>query len=199
MVQGPQERTPPQVRGRLRCHHWRQGRGQRPGLWETGASRLCKVWAQRHPHAACDSRRPNDRDAQLDHGYTSPVTLETAYDAGFVPPAPTVEVVVQAVGSSAAERVVALLDTGSALSAIPQGLVERFGLQQVDLVEVRGVGQVSSPSPVFIVQMALSSGETWVTRVIGWRNPFALLGRNVLNRWRVTLDGPAQRVRIDPT
>lgn len=69
-------------------------------------------------------------------------------------------------------------------------------------VEYTGVGDVKSQpqvTPLYSVWMSLDDLEIGLTLVAGWTGTYGLLGRDVLNRWRVTLDGPAKRVRIDAT
>jgi len=118
--------------------------------------------------------------------------MEYPYDSTFHPSAPVVRLRVGAPGDRPMEELDALLDSGADISAIPMELVRRLDLRRVDLIQVQGFGAEPREIPVFSAFMALrGEGERWIARVIPWAEGYALLGRNVLNRWRLVLDGPA--------
>lgn len=124
--------------------------------------------------------------------------MQYQYDnAGFQPPAPVVRIRVGAPGAESREELSALLDSGSDVSVVPVALVRRLGLRRVGRpTQVRGFGFDGSEVPAFLAEMTLNGGNSWFVQVFPWRNAYAILGRDVMNRWRTVLDGPARMTSI---
>ena len=108
------------------------------------------------------------------------------------PPAPFVYVTLRNPVSGAEQRdVPAQLDTAADRTLLPDIFVQSLALPQIGSIVIGGVGGVTQSMPSYPVEMAIhslppqlievvaSAGESWV-----------LLGRDVLNAYRLLLDGP---------
>lgn len=122
--------------------------------------------------------------------------VEYPYDTAFSPPAPVVHVRLGVPGAEPLVEVKALLDSGADISVLPGSLVLRLQLRRVDLAQVQGFGTEAREVPVFAATMALNEHLAWIARVVSWPEEYAILGRDAMNRWRTSLDGPSQATSI---
>ncbi len=91
--------------------------------------------------------------------------------------------------------VATLVDSEADITVLPEGLVQVLGLPPVGEVMVRGVaGAVRVP--VYAAELE-AVGTRRIVEVVAV-GVDTLLGRDVLNRWMVTLDGPAKVLRVVP-
>ena len=121
------------------------------------------------------------------------------YNRQISPPAPFVHVTISRPDNAgaAAINVPAQLDSAADISVIPADLVERLQLVQLDETAVVGFGGHVSLSPAYLVNLALQPFDSIPVRVLADRDEaFVLLGRDVLNRYRVLLDGPGLTVDL---
>jgi hypothetical protein len=115
------------------------------------------------------------------------------------PPAPFVNVVLRnPVNNAELRDVPAQLDTAADRTIVPESLVRSLSLPQVGAAKLGGFGGVSYTLPVFAallglhdlpvrpIKVAAHSEELWI-----------LLGRDVLNGFRIVLDGPRLTLEID--
>ena len=85
----------------------------------------------------------------------------------------------------------AQLDTAAYMTAVPMAVVEQLQLVQLDQTAVAGFGGHVSVAPIYLVNLAINDFPAGLVRVLADRDePFVLLGRDILNRHRVLLDGP---------
>lgn len=120
---------------------------------------------------------------------------EFPYDRQYDPPAPVLPL---RVGPPRAEPVVAapaLMDSGADLTVLPEELVRTLRLPQIGEVTVRGVEGVARRVPVYAAEVEVA-GIRRIVEVVGIRTN-ALLGRDVLNRMVITLNGPQQILRVE--
>jgi len=82
-----------------------------------------------------------------------------------------------------------LVDTGADCSLIPVSVARALRLPVVDKVSVRGVGAHAIAVDVHAAQV-LIAGTRLVARLMAFEEE-ALLGRDILNRLKLELDGPA--------
>jgi gag-polyprotein putative aspartyl protease len=121
------------------------------------------------------------------------------YVEDLTPPAPYVQVRLQnPVTGAEIGAVPAQIDTAADRSLIPESVVQQLSLPQVSAITLGGVGGIQQIMPTYPVNLAIhdlpyrtievvaSPGESWV-----------LLGRDVLNRYRLVLDGPQLALEID--
>lgn len=87
-----------------------------------------------------------------------------------------------------------LVDTGADCSLVPISIVRQLGLPQIDVIALTGVGGTKQRATVHAASVEL--GELRVlARVVGFVDE-AILGRDVLNRSVMTLDGPGLAISV---
>jgi len=114
----------------------------------------------------------------------------------FAPPAPAINVELRSPAfplNHYAERILALIDTGADGTVIPWSSIERLNLQQVDQAEVKGYDQKDfSLLPVFSVHLTIPGLDSLIVRVVPKESDdYAIIGRDVINKWLLKLNGPA--------
>ncbi len=119
--------------------------------------------------------------------------LTFPYDRRRSPPAPVLPVRVGVPGAEPAAALLALVDSGADLTVLPQGVPAALGLPAVGQLTVRGVAG-SAQATVYAAALEVA-GRQRVAEVVALGGE-ALLGRNVLNAWALTLDGPAETLRL---
>ncbi len=119
------------------------------------------------------------------------------YDSSETPPAPYIDLQLCPLRHpNRLIRVRAKLDSGAGLTVIPLDLVNRWRLQEYGRIRVQGFnGTISIRS---IYRIDLSIGSRWFRdiAVTATRRSNILLGRDILNQFCITLDGPRQIVEI---
>jgi hypothetical protein len=114
------------------------------------------------------------------------------YNRQLTPPAPFVHVRAAAPASGkAVEQIAAQLDSAADRSVIPWSVVEALQLPQLDELPALGFGGHLVSVPTFLVQLTVRSCTPITVEAFASREePYVLLGRDVLNHFRVLLDGP---------
>lgn len=114
------------------------------------------------------------------------------------PPAPFVNVTVRCPTTGhRIERSPALLDTGADCTVLPASVVSTLELVQVGLLECQGFYGELVQLPVFLVAISIHDlPPIEVRAVLGERESHMLLGRDVLNHYRIVLDGPQLALEI---
>lgn len=120
------------------------------------------------------------------------------YTSVYDPPFPTAEVWLSVPDLPQDEQAVtALLDSGSDGSLIPLDVIESLGAIRTDKVRIRGLFGGSSLVYLYLVNLRVGPHRLHKVEVAAVeRRGEALIGRNVLNRFAVLLDGPANAVEI---
>lgn len=89
----------------------------------------------------------------------------------------------------------ALVDTGADFTVVPRQAARSLRLPTVRKVQVFGVGGFRFPAVVSLAEVEIAGiRETTEVFVFGDE---ALVGRDLLNRWVATLQGPQQRLRVE--
>jgi predicted aspartyl protease len=122
------------------------------------------------------------------------VSTKQPYSAAFVPPAPVLALRVGAPGRETTLAVLALVDTGADLSVLPRELVGTLGLPQVSTTRIQGVTGVAESTPVHAATLELA-GTSRLVEVVAWGHE-AILGRDVLRRYVLELDGPRETLTL---
>jgi predicted aspartyl protease len=114
------------------------------------------------------------------------------YNQQVTPPAPFVQTTFRRPESRGAEiALAAQIDTGAYRSVIPGRLVEELGLVPVRETHVEGFGGHLSVVSTYLIEIEILLIPPRIIEVIASRDePFCLLGRDILNGFRLTLDGP---------
>ncbi len=114
------------------------------------------------------------------------------------PPSPSVLLnLTHPVTGQRVEDVPALVDTGADQTVIPERLILALGLIQLDQQLVRGFDGSPRLLPTFLTRIQVRDLPRFDLEIIA--SPAienAILGRDVLNRYKVVLDGPGQVMTI---
>jgi predicted aspartyl protease len=84
--------------------------------------------------------------------------------------------------------VTALVDTGADCTLVPAGVARRLHLPVVDRLLVEGLGGAIRRAPVHLALVRLA-GNRCLARVVAF-DRVAIVGRDLLNRLTLSLDGP---------
>lgn len=125
-----------------------------------------------------------------------PITFNYAAES---PPAPYVLVTVARLdGTVVAADLPAKVDSGAAQTIVPAPIVERLGLEEVARHEFEGLGGARVTLSIFRVYLMIRGCPTLEVNVAGSDGePYILLGRDVLNQFKIILDGPNGKLQIE--
>ena len=91
----------------------------------------------------------------------------------------------------------AIIDTGADGSLVPQVLLDQIGAPIVDSKRIRSHWGEWRQVLVFAVDIGIEDFRLAAVEVVGDdQGSEVILGRNVLNRLRLLLDGPREELRI---
>ena len=122
------------------------------------------------------------------------MTIELTYDHAYDPPAAVLPVRVASPRGDIAVLVPGLIDTGADCSLIPTSVARQLALPRVGSVEVQGVGGGQATAPLHAGFVEIAKMRVLV-RLAALGNEL-IIGRDILNRLKVLLDGPRLRVRL---
>jgi hypothetical protein len=112
------------------------------------------------------------------------------YDSDFSPPAPVLEVTAHHPKTAGLEtRVRAQLDPGSDISVLPESAADAIGLQRDGELEVEGYDGLVTCVPLCVVTLEIAGEVLPPMSVVVMPRSLAILGRDVLNRFILTLNG----------
>jgi predicted aspartyl protease len=114
-----------------------------------------------------------------------------AYDATRTPPAPILPGRIGRPGQAPEVLVTFLVDTGADMTVVPEPVIRALRLPVVSQIRVRGFAGASRSARVYAAEVEIE-GVRALAEVIGLGED-ALMGRDLLSRWVVTLRG-SQRV-----
>jgi len=113
-----------------------------------------------------------------------------AYDSSFDPPAPVAVVrVIHPVSGRSSERTRGKLDYGADITVTPERVVSQLRLTSKGHCWVKGFEGSRARKPVFYVRLRVDAFDIVMVRCVAAERDDVLLGRNVLNRFVITLDG----------
>ncbi len=121
--------------------------------------------------------------------------VHVAYDPHRTPPAPILPIRLGRPGAEPNVLLVALVDTGADATVIPPALAMRLDLPILAEVAVAGTGGFSQRARVHAAVVEVG-GSQWPIQVLALGGE-ALVGRDLLNQWVVTLRGPAQILEVE--
>lgn len=110
------------------------------------------------------------------------------------PPIPAARVTLRSPdGAVMIPGVLAFFDTAASGCVVPLALVRQLGVLPVRQAVVRGLGHAAASLDVYDVELEIPGVIVATVRAVGHpTEPTTLIGRDVLNRFRVTFDGPNQ-------
>jgi hypothetical protein len=137
-----------------------------------------------------------------------PLDIEFGYNSQiFDPPAPVVPIELRSPASPTEPnpaRLIAQIDSGADGSAIPQILVDSLHLCKVDEVKVGGYDAGEEGDfeikPVYSVLLTVLPLKPVLAQVIPLSpETYAIIGRDIINEWLLTLDGPKLKAYLKST
>jgi len=124
----------------------------------------------------------------------------------FSPPAPVVLAEWRSPANPNAPnpaRLPALIDSGAFCSVVPLSLIDSLRLCQVDEIEAGGYDDKEENfevKPVYSIHLTISQLQPIFAEVIPKDSEdYAIIGRDVINEWLLTLDGPKLKSTIKTT
>jgi hypothetical protein len=119
------------------------------------------------------------------------------YDTNQGRPAPMVEIGVASVSSRKRRQTIkALVDTGSDITAIPQPLAAGLHLTPISRVEIEDLAAERATVLSYAVQLAVAGVVIPRLEVVLTNLDHAILGRDVLSRFYISLNGPALTLEL---
>jgi hypothetical protein len=115
------------------------------------------------------------------------------------PPAPFIHVTLRcpATGSQVTD-VAAQVDSAADRTVLPALIVTALGLVEDGRLLFQGFAGQVVELPIFLVEIKIHDWQPILTRaVVGHAESHVLLGRDVLNAYRLLLDGPQLALEID--
>jgi predicted aspartyl protease len=115
------------------------------------------------------------------------------------PPAPFVLAVVSNPdGSASASDLPAKVDTGADQTVIPSALAGQLALKEVGRLVLAGLGGHRTELPLYEIRLVIRELAPIVIEVAASDGePHIILGRDVLNRYKIVLDGPNGKLHIE--
>lgn len=96
-------------------------------------------------------------------------------------------------GTVSVSSISAHLDTGADMTVVPLPLIQRLGLTPVGHLTAKGFGGMPAQLDLYRLQLFIPGVGGFQLDVLGHSNEkYVLVGRDVLNNYRVTIDGPNQ-------
>lgn len=122
----------------------------------------------------------------------------TYHYANDNPPAPFVLVVLsRADGGGATGALPAQVDTGAARTVIPLRVATALSLREVARLKFGGLGGAETELLIYEIQLLIRDLAPITVEVAASDGePHVLLGRDVLNRYTIVLDGPNGKLII---
>jgi predicted aspartyl protease len=108
----------------------------------------------------------------------------------FDPPAPVVPLVLASPSDAERVAIPALLDSGADVTLVPPNVARELRLPRVDRLEIRGIGSRVHMADVCAAVVRIGRFRT-LARVVLFGDE-ALVGRDLLNRLLLRLDGPQE-------
>lgn len=122
------------------------------------------------------------------------------YDSGYDPPAPILDVTCSNPFDSTVTSIdgKALIDSGAFKTVIPEDWVARLGLTPVRELETRGYKDEAQKHLAYFVKIAFKEHHFNI-EVLAVKRENILLGRDILNKLRLLLDGKSLNFEVtDP-
>jgi predicted aspartyl protease len=113
---------------------------------------------------------------------------KVAYDRRYEPPAPVIPLLIASPLGGESLVLPALLDTGADCTLVPRAVARALHLPEIDEIAITGVGGGERRATVHAARLEFGGGSV-LTRVAALGTE-SILGRDLLNRVVLRLDGP---------
>jgi predicted aspartyl protease len=121
------------------------------------------------------------------------------FDGKFDPPALTIPVkVAGVVRTRPRTALLALIDTGADITAIPDVLKDRYQLYPIGRLQLEGVAGITSIAYTYEANMTALDQPARPMKVVLTHFPFVILGRDWLRHYHIYVDGPGSRFAVRP-
>jgi len=121
--------------------------------------------------------------------------LKFEYSSAYDPPAPIIKLKVANPNTEATTDDDFLVDSGADITLLKKEIFEILDLHYSGSMHISGVLGVPEELPVSWIQVATPLGTNEFIKVaITPVNDENILGRDVINRWRLLLDGPQEQL-----
>ena len=119
------------------------------------------------------------------------ITVRYNYNQQVQPPAPFIYVTVGAPRHrTERENIPVLIDTGADITAIPTDLATELGLIKFSEIGVSGFRHPAEPVDTYLVTPQIHDWTIEAVEVVVSDDNYGVFGRDVLNQFLITLDGP---------
>ncbi|MBI5649090.1 MAG: retroviral-like aspartic protease family protein [Chloroflexi bacterium] len=121
--------------------------------------------------------------------------MTTPYNKTYLPPFPTLRVVLGE-GTARQGPLPALLDSGADVSIVPTRLLAQIGAAEGKSVTIRSHFGERQTARMYAISLVVEGISLPGVFVVGDKGNEIILGRNVLNKLALFLDGPAQQTDV---
>jgi predicted aspartyl protease len=132
-----------------------------------------------------------------------PRELSNSYnERDFDPPAPTVDILLttpdpELLKQSNPIKKMALLDSGADMTAIPSSLVNELKLKKIDDIIVTNYQGGLSRTSIFVIRVIITGLLDLNIRVITSNLDYVHIGRDIMNKWKLYLNGLNKELKIE--
>lgn len=122
--------------------------------------------------------------------------MKRVYSRDFVPPAPMLALVVSAPSGREGVSLEGKVDSGADTCALPESVIDALDLPPVREVRAAGFFGVLEPSLLYRCALVIAGQRYEHIEALATRRHYAIVGRNVLSRLVVKLDGPRETLTL---
>ncbi|CAG0945561.1 hypothetical protein ANRL1_02434 [Anaerolineae bacterium] len=121
--------------------------------------------------------------------------MSARYNDAYTPPFPAFSVILRD-NSERFGPFLALIDTGADVTFVPLRLLERVSATESGMASIRSHFGEARLAQLYVVEFQIGGIGFPGIYVVGDRGDEIILGRNVLNKLVLFLDGPAQQTDV---
>lgn len=118
------------------------------------------------------------------------------YDHAVLPSQPTVDIEIRPTRGDRSIELKALVDSGADVTLIPQRHLQAINARSSDFINVTGMLGIQQRFDTYRIVLRLAAFATRLTVIAGHDPDLIVIGRDVLNYLRITLNGPATTTEI---
>ena len=96
------------------------------------------------------------------------------------------------------KNIKAILDTGAGKTCIPQSIIKELGSSVYTTIKVRSPLDRNITTSIRLYSVTIEfDGQENEVEVIGISEDYAIIGRDILNQYKITLNGPEETWSIE--